>query len=275
MKTGRRLSPLFSFTGFAARSTLKGVFGAPKARIVTLRRRKTAVCSNCGHRCRSRYDKRLCRARDLRVAGWTLHVEFERWRVDCPGCGGVHVERLDWLAKNPRYTERFALHVGNLCRSMTHTAVAELERLHDSTVKDLSKLYMAEQLRRAGTPAPRTIGIDEIAIHKGHDSRVVVSDLERGRPICAVVGRPSPTLRVYGFQQSDAADAIRALLAAANVEVNRPAVEAGLLVLDAGGDFADGVIAYEGNWLGGETFVSFDKKAMTLLAVQGQSARLL
>jgi hypothetical protein len=32
-------------------------------------------------------------------------------------------------------------------------------------------------------------------------------------------------------------------------------------MLDAGGDFADGVIAYEGKWLGAETFVSFDKKA--------------
>ena len=82
-------------------------------------------------------------------------------------------------------------------------------------------------------------------------------------------------LGVYGFQPADAATAIRALLAAANVEVNRPAVEAGLSVLEAGGDFADGVIAYEGNWLGGETFVSFDKKAVALLAAQGRSARLL
>ena len=82
-------------------------------------------------------------------------------------------------------------------------------------------------------------------------------------------------LRVYDFQPSDAATAIRALLAAANVEVNRPAVEAGLSVLEAGGDFADGVIAYEGNWLGGETFVSFDKRAVALLTAQGQSARLL
>ncbi len=82
-------------------------------------------------------------------------------------------------------------------------------------------------------------------------------------------------LRVYGFQPADAASAIRALLAAANVEVNRPAVEAGLLVLDAGGDFADGVIAYEGHWLGGETFVSFDKKAVAMLTAQGQSTRLL
>lgn len=82
-------------------------------------------------------------------------------------------------------------------------------------------------------------------------------------------------LRVYDFQASDVATAIRALLAAANVEVNRPAAEAGLSVLEAGGDFADGVIAYEGSWLGGETFVSFDKKAVALLTAQGQSARLL
>lgn len=82
-------------------------------------------------------------------------------------------------------------------------------------------------------------------------------------------------LRVYSLQPVDVATAIRALLATANVEVNRPAVEAGLALLEAGGDFADGVIAYEGSWLGGETFVSFDKKAITLLAATGHSARLL
>ena len=145
--------------------------------------KKTAICSNCGQRCRGRYDQRRCRVRDLRVAGWVVYLEFERWRVRCSGCGGVHVERLDWLAQNPRYTERFALHVGRLCTSMSNKAVAELERLHDSTVKDLSKLYMQEQVRRAGRLRPRAIGIDEIAVRKGHDYRVVVSDLDQGRPI--------------------------------------------------------------------------------------------
>jgi predicted nucleic-acid-binding protein len=46
-------------------------------------------------------------------------------------------------------------------------------------------------------------------------------------------------------------------------------------MLDAGGDFADGVIAHEGNWLGADTFVSFDKKAVRLIEAQGKSARLL
>ncbi|KZC15295.1 DNA-binding protein [Rhodanobacter sp. FW510-R12] len=81
--------------------------------------------------------------------------------------------------------------------------------------------------------------------------------------------------RVYGFTPADVAAAVRALLDAANTETNRPAAEAGLAVLEAGGDFADGVIAFEGQWLGGDTFVSFDKKAVTLLVAQGQSARLL
>jgi predicted nucleic-acid-binding protein len=60
-----------------------------------------------------------------------------------------------------------------------------------------------------------------------------------------------------------------------NVVVNRPATEAGLAMLEAGGDFADGVIAYEGSWLGADTFISFDKKAVRLIEAQGKSARLL
>lgn len=81
--------------------------------------------------------------------------------------------------------------------------------------------------------------------------------------------------RVYNMQATDTAAALRALLDTGNVVMNRPAVEAGLAMLDAGGDFADGVIAFESSWLGGETFVSFDKKAVALLAPQGKSARLL
>ncbi|MCY7315875.1 MAG: type II toxin-antitoxin system VapC family toxin [Rubrivivax sp.] len=81
--------------------------------------------------------------------------------------------------------------------------------------------------------------------------------------------------KVYGLAAQDIAAPIRALLATANVQMNRPAVEAGLAMLEAHGDFADGAIAFEGTWLGGETFVSFDKQAVALLSAQGRTARLL
>jgi predicted nucleic-acid-binding protein len=80
--------------------------------------------------------------------------------------------------------------------------------------------------------------------------------------------------RVYGLATTDIATAIRSLIAAAPVVVNRPAVEAGLALLEAGGDFADGVIAFEGAWLGGETFISFDRDAVKRLSALGRRAQL-
>ena len=82
-------------------------------------------------------------------------------------------------------------------------------------------------------------------------------------------------LRSYEIEASDISKALKALISTTNVQVNRPAVEAGISQLEAGGDFADAVIAYEGKWLGGDTFVSFDKKAVSLLKKQKQSAELL
>lgn len=79
----------------------------------------------------------------------------------------------------------------------------------------------------------------------------------------------------YKIPSKDIAEAIRRLIDAANVTVNRTAAEAGLTLLEAGGDFADGVIAHEGNWLGADTFASFDQKAIQLMEARGQSVRLL
>jgi predicted nucleic-acid-binding protein len=79
----------------------------------------------------------------------------------------------------------------------------------------------------------------------------------------------------YKVPADKIAEAIRRLVNGTNVVVNRRVAEAGLAMLDAGGDFADGVIAYEGNWLGADVFVSFDKKAVRLLEAQGLSAELL
>jgi transposase len=104
-------------------------------------------------------------------------------RVACRSCGKVKREGLAWLADNPFYTKRFAWLVGRRCRAATIKDVAREFRLHWGTVKELEKQYMREQLRRAGTPGPKVIGMDEISVRKGHSYRIVVSDLLRRRPI--------------------------------------------------------------------------------------------
>jgi predicted nucleic-acid-binding protein len=81
--------------------------------------------------------------------------------------------------------------------------------------------------------------------------------------------------RTYKRPVPEIANGIRRLFSSANVGMDRPAVEAGLALLEAGGDFADGVIAHEGNGLGAEEFVSFDKDAVKRLKSRGVRTRLL
>jgi transposase len=95
----------------------------------------------------------------------------------------VRRERLDFLADNSHYTKRFAFYVGRRCAQATIRDIAKELKLHWDTVKTLEMQYMRAQLKRAGTPGPRAIGIDEISVRQGHSYRIVVSDLDRRRPI--------------------------------------------------------------------------------------------
>jgi len=116
-----------------------------------------------------------------------------------------------------------------------------------------------------------------------HDDPRQTSIASRTLQNAELVVVPTPALcefvwvmrRLYKRSAAEIALSIRLLMSGDNVELDRPAIEAGLEVLEVGGDFADGVIAYEGSWSGAEEFVSFDKQAVSLLKSKGKRARLL
>ena len=129
------------------------------------------------------YDRRVRQTRDLSCGDTRVYLEFEVRRVLCPSCGKVKRERLEFLANNPFYTKRFAFYIGRRCRSSSIQDVAKEHFLDWRTVKTLEMQYMREQIKRAGQPRPKVIGIDEISIRKGQTYRIVVSDLDRRRAI--------------------------------------------------------------------------------------------
>jgi transposase len=122
--------------------------------------------------------------RDLDAGATRIYLEFEYRRVACPHCKAVKRETLSLLAKSARFTQRFEDRIGQLCREMSIKRVAELNRLSWDQVCRMEKGYMRRLL---GQHPPslqlRTIGIDEISIHKGHVYAVVVADLDQRRPI--------------------------------------------------------------------------------------------
>jgi transposase len=94
----------------------------------------------------------------------------------------VKRKRLDFLAEDPRHTQRIADSVGWRCRSETIRDLAKKLGLDWHAVNEVDKQYMREQLRRAGTPGPKVMGIDPLSIRR-RSYRIVVSDLVRMRPI--------------------------------------------------------------------------------------------
>jgi transposase len=144
---------------------------------------KKTACGVCGRVQAGWYDHRLRRVRDLPCGAWRIYLELEVRRVLCRSCRRVKRERLEFLTDNALYTKRFAYYVGRRCRNSTVKEVAEELHLGWDSVKELDKQYMRAQLAKAGTPAPKAIGIDEISIRRRHTYRIVVSDLIRGRPI--------------------------------------------------------------------------------------------
>jgi transposase len=129
------------------------------------------------------YDRKPRRVRDLSCGDSRVYLEVEVRRLDCRTCGKVKREQLDFVADNPLYTKRFAYYVGRRCREAPIKDVAAELKLDWHAVKALDQQYMEAQLKRAGRPGPKAIGIDEIAIRKGHSYRIVVSDLIRRRAI--------------------------------------------------------------------------------------------
>ena len=129
------------------------------------------------------YDQRPRLIRDLSCGDKHVYLSLKVRRVDCWRCGKVKTERLAWISELPGYTKRFAFLVGRRCHDTPVKAVAEELGLDWQTVKELDKLYMREQLRRAPPANPTVIGIDEISMGKGQKYRIVVSDLIQGRPI--------------------------------------------------------------------------------------------
>ena len=87
--------------------------------------------------------------------------------------------------------------------------------------------------------------------------------------VCEVAWVLRSAYRVPGV---DVASTLRRLIGAANVSCDRAVIEFGLSMTEAGGDFADGVIAEAGFLAGADRFVSFDLRAVRLVAATGRDA---
>lgn len=125
--------------------------------------------------------------RDLDWSGQRTFLHFAIRRFECPECGQRFTEELRAVAWRRHQTMRFEAAVYQRCLESSKSAVAQACALSYSTVDEIFKRYARRQARRSHLGIVRILGMDEIAVKKGHQQyALVLSDLER-RCVLAVL----------------------------------------------------------------------------------------
>lgn len=153
-------------------------------------------CSGCGSVVDAVHDSTLRRVRDLPVFGDSVELRVPRLRLACPRCG-PRIEALAWLDRHGRVTQRLALSVARLCAVMSIRHVARYFGLDWKTVKRIDRAHLERTLGPIDLTGVRVIGMDEVAIQKGHRYATVVVEPQRKRVLWVGRGRSRAEVRPF------------------------------------------------------------------------------
>ncbi|CAJ3650324.1 transposase IS204/IS1001/IS1096/IS1165 family protein [Burkholderia pseudomallei] len=99
-------------------------------------------CEQCGARCQQIHETTVRRVRDLPLFEYRVVLHVPRRRVWCERCGAARLEKLDWLGRYQRVTERFAKACEKLLQAASVQAVAAFYELGWHTVKSIDKMRL-------------------------------------------------------------------------------------------------------------------------------------
>ncbi|AJK44765.1 ISL3 family transposase [Burkholderia plantarii] len=161
---------------------------------------KVMLCEQCGARCSQIHETSIRRVRDLPLFEYRVVLHVPRRRVWCDHCGGPRLEKLDWLGRYQRVTERFAKACEKLLQAASVQAVAAFYDLGWHTVKSIDKARLRARVRDPDWSSIRYLAMDEFALHKGHRYATVVVDPIGRQVLWIGQGRSRETARAF-FEQ--------------------------------------------------------------------------
>lgn len=164
-----------------------------------------ALCPRCQTLSTAVHERKARCIRDLDIWGKRTFLHFTGRRFGCAECGRPFTEKLSCVDRRRRQTRRFEQYIYRRCLNSPCKAVAEVEWLHEATVKGIFKRWAKRAIRWQGLPAVQVLGIDEIALKKHHQQyALVLSDLQRRCVIAVLPERHKERLEQWFDDLSDA-----------------------------------------------------------------------
>jgi transposase len=170
--------------------------------VLSVERRWTARCSDCGARCGKQHAKTKTRRwHDMPWAGHPVEIEATPIRVKCARCDGCPVELIPWAGPYERETRRLQNHLALQCASMPTMHVAVQHGLSWGTVRR-AEAGALKRWAETRTESPlRHLGIDEKYLGRRHKREekwvTIISNNETGEPLWIGFGRAKATVKQW------------------------------------------------------------------------------
>jgi transposase len=157
-----------------------------------------ALCPRCGTSSFHVHERTERVVRDLAWAGKPCYLVIPARRFTCWRCRKPFTETLQAIARLARSTRRYERYLFEQCRGTTIQAVRRQERLGDKAVEGVYYRLAARAQVEATPPETHRLGIDEIAVKKGHGQyALILTDLDCGRVITVLPDRSKDSLEAY------------------------------------------------------------------------------
>lgn len=163
-------------------------------------------CPLCLEKCHSVKDRYIRELRDLSISGKQVTLKFTVRQFVCKDCNRHFHERHDFVAKNKTMTLRYEDFIYYRCQGVELRYVCLQEDLCWPTVRDIYQRKGEQDLAsRDLFSSVSSIGIDEIALRKGHRNYAcVIVNLDTGLVMDILPDRSKAYLKAYFLAKGEA-----------------------------------------------------------------------
>jgi transposase len=170
-------------------------FEVDTMRVLVALPQHAAICPCCLKPSNKLVDVTPKSFRDCNFGSWNCFVEIDHRRFECIHCSSTFMEELPFARPYSHYTIRFEQQVYECCRETTGTYASKKFGISDKTATEIYQTIAKRKQELKPLLPTEVIGIDEIAMHKGHkDFVVVISDLTNKRVIDVLSDRKKEAL---------------------------------------------------------------------------------